>query len=107
MLFRSRSVPVSGQIDRLAVTLGAVLIADYKTNRVPPKSLEEALAGYWNYVGQLALYRAVLGRVHPDRQVRAALLWTEVPVLMEIPAAKLDEALDEVLNEAFARDTPV
>ena len=39
---------------------------------------------------QLALYRAVLRRLYPDRPVRAALLWTEVPDLMEIPADALD-----------------
>jgi ATP-dependent helicase/nuclease subunit A len=87
--------PVSGQIDRLAITADAVLIADYKTNRDPPKTVEEALSTHWHYVGQLALYRAVLGKIHAGRPVRAALLWTETPALMELPAVKLDEALDE------------
>src|SRR5262249_29643029 len=31
---------VSGQIDRLAISADAVLIADYKTNRDPPKTAE-------------------------------------------------------------------
>ena len=46
-----------------------------------------------NYVRQLALYRAVLMRLYPGRPVRAALLWTDTPDLMEIPAADLDAAL--------------
>jgi ATP-dependent helicase/nuclease subunit A len=87
--------PVSGQIDRLAITADAVLIADYKTNRDPPKTVEEALSTHWHYVGQLALYRAVLGKIYSDRPVRAALVWTEIPALMELPAVKLDEAADE------------
>ena len=33
---------VSGQVDRLVVTPDEVLIADYKTNRPAPKSLDEA-----------------------------------------------------------------
>ena len=45
------------------------------------------------YVTQLALYRAVLAQLYPDRPVRAALVWTDVPDLMEIPAAALDAAL--------------
>jgi ATP-dependent helicase/nuclease subunit A len=80
---------VSGQIDRLAVTADAVLIADYKTNRDPPKTVGKTPDGY---VGQLALYRAVLGRIYPDRLIRCALVWTEGPGLMEVPAAMLDEA---------------
>jgi ATP-dependent helicase/nuclease subunit A len=44
-------------------------------------------------VTQLALYRAVLGRLYPDKTIRCALIWTEVPDLMEISAASLDAAL--------------
>ncbi|MBO0750789.1 MAG: PD-(D/E)XK nuclease family protein, partial [Bradyrhizobiaceae bacterium] len=87
--------PVSGQVDRLAVTADAVLIADYKTNRDPPRTVADALSAHWNYVGQLALYRAVLGKIYSDRPIRAALVWTEIPALMELPAIKLDEAVDE------------
>jgi ATP-dependent helicase/nuclease subunit A len=84
---------VSGQVDRLAVTDGTILIADYKTDRVPPNRLDEVEP----YVAQLALYRAVLGRLYPHKTVRAALLFTEGPRLMEIPAAAMDTALREVL----------
>ena len=55
----------------------------------PPTAAAEAPAAY---VRQLALYRAVLGKLYPDRPVRAALLWTETPELMEISAAALDAA---------------
>jgi ATP-dependent helicase/nuclease subunit A len=85
--------PVAGQVDRLVVTADEVLIADYKSNRPPPKNLGEALEKYGSYVKQLALYRDVLTRLYPGRPVRAALLWTETPELMEIPAKALDEAL--------------
>jgi ATP-dependent helicase/nuclease subunit A len=83
-------IRVSGQIDRLAITAQAVLIADYKTNRDPPETVEAAPPAY---VGQLALYRAVLGTIYPDRPIRAALVWTEIPDLMELPAAMLDQAV--------------
>jgi ATP-dependent helicase/nuclease subunit A len=81
---------VSGQIDRLVVTPSEVLIVDYKTNHAPPKREAEAPS---SYVRQLALYRAVLARLYPDRPVRAALLWTETPELMEISAPALDAQL--------------
>ena len=81
---------VSGQIDRLVVTPSEVLIVDFKTNHAPPLAAAEAPRGY---VRQLALYRAVLAKLYPQRAVRAALLWTETADLMEISAPALDAAL--------------
>ncbi|MBR0871575.1 double-strand break repair helicase AddA [Bradyrhizobium tropiciagri] len=81
---------VSGQIDRLVVTPNDVLIVDFKTNHAPPKTAAEAPKGY---VRQLALYRAVLTRLYPQRLVHAALLWTETAEIMEISAPALDAAL--------------
>jgi ATP-dependent helicase/nuclease subunit A len=81
---------VSGQIDRLAITDDAVLIADYKTNRPAPRTLAEAIDVYPAYVRQLALYRAMIGRLYSGRIVRAALIWTDVPDLMELSADVLD-----------------
>jgi ATP-dependent helicase/nuclease subunit A len=81
---------VSGQIDRLVVTPQEVLIVDFKTNHNPPTSAAEAPAAY---VRQLALYRAVLQRLYPQRLVRAALLWTENTEFMEISAPALDAEL--------------
>jgi ATP-dependent helicase/nuclease subunit A len=84
---------VSGQVDRLAVTEESVLIADYKTNRPAPRTFDDVQNRFPGYLAQLALYRAVLLRLYPDRPVRAALVWTEVPELMEIPASALNAAL--------------
>jgi len=86
-------VRVSGQVDRLVVTKDAVLIADFKTNRPAPQRIEDVPPGY---VRQLALYRALLARLYPDRTIRTALIWTEVPELMELSAAALDAALARV-----------
>jgi ATP-dependent helicase/nuclease subunit A len=81
---------ISGQIDRLAVTESEVLIVDFKTNQEPPTSLDKVPQAY---LRQLALYRAVLGQLYPGRTVRAALLWTETPELMELSASALDAEL--------------
>jgi len=82
--------PLSGQVDRLVVTPKAVLIGDYKTNNPPPRRPQDAPRGY---ILQLALYRAVLAKLYPDRPIRAALVWTETPEIMEIPGHALDAAL--------------
>jgi ATP-dependent helicase/nuclease subunit A len=87
------TIRVSGQIDRLAVTQDVVLIADFKTNRPAPRRIEDVPL---DYVRQLALYRAVLQKLYPDKPVRTALIWTEVPDLMELSAAVLDAALAQV-----------
>ncbi len=86
---------VSGQIDRLVVTPGEVLIVDYKTNLAPPGAAAEAPSGY---VRQLALYRAILGKIYPQLPVRAALLWTETPELMEISSPALDAQLATIIQ---------
>jgi ATP-dependent helicase/nuclease subunit A len=83
-------VLVSGQIDRLVVTPSEVLIVDYKTNHAPPSGAAEAPAAY---LRQLALYRAVLQKLYSQLPVRAALLWTETPKLMEISTPALDAQL--------------
>jgi len=87
--------PVTGQIDRLCIADDAVMIVDYKTNRPPPASLPEVAPAY---VAQMAAYRAVLARIYPGRQVRCALLWTDGPTLMELPAEMLDNALKPVAS---------
>jgi ATP-dependent helicase/nuclease subunit A len=79
-------------VDRLVVAPHEILIADYKTNRPAPRSLAETQEHYQSYVKQLALYRAVLMRIYPGRPVRAALVWTDIPDLAEIPAEALDAA---------------
>lgn len=84
-------IAIAGQIDRLAVTDDEVMIVDYKSNRPPPATIEDVAP---LYIRQLAAYRLALARVFPTRTVRAALLWTEVPRLMELPAAVLDRAFE-------------
>ncbi|MXN66747.1 double-strand break repair helicase AddA [Stappia sp. GBMRC 2046] len=84
---------VSGQIDRLLVTEGEVLIVDYKTNRHAP---EAAQAAPLEYVTQLAVYRRLLGEIYPGKAIRAALLWTAAPRLMELPAELMEKAYAEL-----------
>ena len=85
-----RELPIVGRIDRLVVNPAEVLILDFKTNRPPPAAIENADPAY---IRQLALYRRAMSQLYPDRIIRAALLWTEGPRLMELPAIVMDEAL--------------
>ena len=72
---------LSGQIDRLVATDSQVLIVDYKTVRPPPENDADVAAPY---LQQLAIYRAALERIYPDRPVSCAILWTAGPRLMPI-----------------------
>jgi ATP-dependent helicase/nuclease subunit A len=87
------SMLVSGQIDRLVVADDEVLVVDFKTNQSPPTTAAKAPAAY---IRQLALYRAVLARLYPQRAIRTALLWTEAPELMGISASALDAELASI-----------
>jgi len=77
-----------GQIDRLVDTGDAILIVDYKTNRPPPQKVEGVAKAY---LFQLAAYRLALSEIYPGRPVRAALLWTEAPRIMQVPGDVLDQ----------------
>lgn len=81
---------VRGQIDRLLVTDHDVLIIDYKTNRPPPKAVEDVARVY---LGQMASYRNLLREIYAGKRVRCALLWTDSADLMELPDALLDTVL--------------
>ncbi len=59
---------LNGQIDRLVVTEHMVLIADFKTNRDAPAT---AAAIPKLYLAQLALYRAALQKIYPQKELPA------------------------------------
>jgi ATP-dependent helicase/nuclease subunit A len=84
------AIAVSGQVDRLAVTREAVLIVDYKTDHAVPGRLAEVSPAY---IRQLALYRALLARIYPDKAIRAALVFTGGPHVVEVPEAAMHAAL--------------
>jgi ATP-dependent helicase/nuclease subunit A len=90
-------VPVSGmiggrtvaaRIDRLAITDDEIMIIDYKTNRPPPSNPDDVAPAY---LGQMALYRALLRLIYPGRSVRCTLAWTDGPRLMSLPDDILDQ----------------
>ncbi|RAU22855.1 double-strand break repair helicase AddA [Paramagnetospirillum kuznetsovii] len=87
---------VSGRVDRLAVTATEVLVVDYKTNRRPPVSADEIPD---LYVRQMAAYRLALACIYPRHRIRCLLVWTDGPRLMEIEAARLDDALAGLVDD--------
>ncbi len=77
---------IAGTVDRLLVGPSEVLVVDFKTGRRVPA---EAAAADVFHLRQMAAYAAALARVFPGRAVRAALLYTAGPALIEIPPEML------------------
>ena len=86
---------VSGVVDRLVLTPGRALLVDYKTGRNPPLA-ERAVPLV--HVAQMALYRALLSPLFPDREVGCALVYTEAPVRHDLSPARMDAVLERVLR---------
>ncbi len=84
---------ISGRIDRLVVRPDRVLVADFKTNRPSPDTIEDADPAY---IRQMALYAAVLAEVFPGRAIEAAIVWTDGPKLMAVPEFLRAKALAEL-----------
>jgi ATP-dependent helicase/nuclease subunit A len=82
---------VSGRLDRLVVTPAKVLVVDFKTNRPAPRRLADCDPAY---ITQMAVYVAVLAEIFPGRIIEAALIWTDGPKLMPVPAGALRRALE-------------
>jgi len=88
---RQRGAPVrlSGRIDRLVVDADAVLVVDYKSDAKVPQRAADVPG---RYLTQLGLYALVADQLFPGRNVRAAILWTELESLMNLPPALLAKA---------------
>ncbi|MCR6645968.1 MAG: PD-(D/E)XK nuclease family protein [Terricaulis sp.] len=82
--------PVRGIVDRLVVEPARVIVLDFKTDRPAPADPAKTPRAY---LTQMALYRAVLSRIFPGKAVSCAILWTEAPLLLELPPPMLDAAL--------------
>ncbi|MGD1035840.1 MAG: double-strand break repair helicase AddA [Roseiarcus sp.] len=84
------NLPFAGRIDRIAVGADAVTIADFKSGAPAGATNPPAM------IAQLALYRAALAPLYPDRPVRAFLVWLGAAEAVEIPPAELDNALSRL-----------
>ena len=81
-------VLISGQIDRLVIGDDEIIIADYKSARPAPADVSQAPP---QYIRQLAAYASAMRSLWPGRGVRAVIVWTATPSLMEIPPHMLAE----------------
>jgi ATP-dependent helicase/nuclease subunit A len=80
-------IVVSGTVDRLLVEEGRVVVADFKTGRRAPASLDEVPVAH---LRQMAAYSEALAVIFPGRRIEAKLLYTATPIVFDIPAERLE-----------------
>ena len=79
---------IAGSIDRLMVGETEVLAVDFKTGSRVPSGLD---AVPQSHLAQMGAYAAALRQVFPGRRVRAGLLYTAGPRLIEVPSDVLNQ----------------
>jgi len=92
----SQEFAISGRLDRLAIAGDTVTIADYKTNRDVPASVDDVPSVYRR---QLAIYRDLLKPLYPGKQFRSVLIFTEGPAVRVLPDTMLDRSLEELATK--------
>ncbi|MCX9148528.1 double-strand break repair helicase AddA [Erythrobacter sp. WG] len=80
-------VVVAGTADRLLIAPDAVTVLDFKTTRRPPACVDEIPLAT---LKQMAAYVAALEAIYPGRTVRAGVLYTHAPLLLDLPKPLLD-----------------
>ena len=82
-------VTLAGRIDRLVVTADSVKVVDFKSDASVPAHPDDTPPAY---LAQLGLYALVAGQLFPGKAVTAAILWTSLESLLELPRHALAEA---------------
>jgi ATP-dependent helicase/nuclease subunit A len=88
--WQGATVDLAARLDRVVVGEREVLIVEYKTDRVVPKT-DASIPK--QYVTQLALYREAVARLFEGRTVNCGILWTAEPRLSLLPSSLLQHAV--------------
>ncbi len=65
---------LEGVIDRLVVEENCVIAVDYKTNKKVPDDVP------LEYLSQMNLYKKALAQIFPNKEIKAAIIWTSAKV---------------------------
>ena len=79
-------IVVSGVIDRLLVGEKAVTLVDFKTGATP----EAGKGAKPAHLRQLAVYRALMQQIWPEREVKAGLVYTEDATVLWLDPEEMD-----------------
>lgn len=88
---------VSGQIDRLFMDQGRIILADFKTSALPPKSVDDIPE---KTVLQMALYAELLRKAAPEASISCLVIYSALQMVFEIGSAALTKALGTIASGA-------
>ncbi|WP_375291518.1 double-strand break repair helicase AddA [Qipengyuania sp.] len=91
---------ISGTLDRLLVTHDRIMVVDFKTTRFPPTSHDQIPI---SILRQMAAYVAALEKIHSEKAVTAAVVYTQTPQL--IPLSR-DFLADHIAGIGKAKELP-
>lgn len=86
---------VSGQIDRLFMDQGRVILADFKTSALPPKSVDDVPE---KIVLQMALYAELMRKAAPGASISCLVIYTASKKVFEVERAALAKALGRIAS---------
>ena len=72
---------VSSKIDRLVITDDKVIVVDYKTNRPAASDIKDVPNVY---IKQLSIYKKLLQKIYPNKEIETYLLWTNTCNMMKV-----------------------
>lgn len=93
LVLRGEQRAVSGRLDRMAVLSDKVVIADYKTNRKPPR---DAAGTPLSHRAQLAIYREILQPLYPSKTIECWLIYTETGAVIALGDELLARSLADL-----------
>ena len=79
---------ISGTVDRLLITDDQIYVVDFKTGRRVPGSAVEAPVAY---LRQMAAYVAALEKIFPGRPIKAGLLYSHGPEMLELSPGLIEQ----------------
>ncbi|NQV94411.1 MAG: double-strand break repair helicase AddA [Sphingomonadales bacterium] len=79
---------ISGTVDRLLITDEYIYVVDFKTGRRVPANAEQAPVAY---LRQMAAYVAALEKIFPARPIRAGLLYSHGPEMLELSTSLIEQ----------------
>ena len=80
---------VMARVDRLVVLDKEVIIADFKTDKRPPKKFDDIEETYKN---QMNIYYKLIKKIYPKHVIRPMLIWTEGPIRIDFPEKYLSQS---------------
>ncbi len=86
-----KKITIAGRIDRIIINDEKVIMVDFKSDKLVPKNQDLVPS---SYMMQLGLYKLAGKKLFPEKQITAAILWTQGKKLILLDEKKLEKAVE-------------